>query len=446
MMNNNIIFVPTNKIPNFNDYIYHLFANPNDDFKYFAPKSITLQLTDDCNLQCSYCYQNKKQKHLMDFKVAQNFIDKLLTNEISTEYINSKNNLGVIIDFIGGEPFLAVELMDQIIDYYITKCLELNHPWLLRTRFSICSNGTLYFTPKVQEFIKKHQGHISLSFSVDGDKQTHDACRKFPNGDGSYDLAIAAAKHYQKYYDGYLGSKITISPENIDFLSNGIISLFNEGYEYIYANCVFENVWNKCLAQKLYYQLKNISDFLINNNLEKEKGTSILGLNLLDNQKTMNLENWCGGTGQMLAVDYKGDLFPCLRYMNSSLNDKQPEYIIGNIENGIGNTEETAQRVKELNEITLISQSEQKCLDCPISEGCAWCSGYNYEEFGTPNKRATYICDMHKARVLANYYYQNSAMKKHNVDERIPFLLQKEDALQIIPEEEYNLLISLTKI
>ena len=42
MMNNNIIFVPTNKIPNFNDYIYNLFANPNDDFKYFAPKSITL--------------------------------------------------------------------------------------------------------------------------------------------------------------------------------------------------------------------------------------------------------------------------------------------------------------------------------------------------------------------------------------------------------------------
>jgi radical SAM protein with 4Fe4S-binding SPASM domain len=32
--------------------------------------------------------------------------------------------------------------------------------------------------------------------------------------------------------------------------------------------------------------------------------------------------NWCGGDGQMLAVDPNGELFPCIRYMESSLGDE----------------------------------------------------------------------------------------------------------------------------
>lgn len=132
--------------------------------------------------------------------------------------------------------------------------------------------------------------------------------------------------------------------------------------------------------------------------------------------------------------------------MDSSLNGEQEEYIIGNIDDGIGKIKEHKARCDELNCITRLSQSPKECLECPVSVGCAWCSGYNYQIFGTPNKRATFICDMHKARVMANYYYQNSILKKNNINERIPFLLPKEDALRIISQEEYDLLISLSKI
>jgi hypothetical protein len=38
----------------------------------------------------------------------------------------------------------------------------------------------------------------------------------------------------------------------------------------------------------------------------------------------------------MLAVDYKGDLYPCLRYMESSIGKNQLPYIIGNVDDGIG--------------------------------------------------------------------------------------------------------------
>ena len=40
------------------------------------------------------------------------------------------------------------------------------------------------------------------------------------------------------------------------------------------------------------------------------------------------------------------------------------------------------------------------------------CSAYNFQEFGTVDKRATYICVMHKARALANVYFWNKYYEK----------------------------------
>jgi radical SAM protein with 4Fe4S-binding SPASM domain len=37
----------------------------------------------------------------------------------------------------------------------------------------------------------------------------------------------------------------------------------------------------------------------------------------------------------MIAVDYKGDIYPCIRYMESSLGNSAPPIIIGNVYDGI---------------------------------------------------------------------------------------------------------------
>ena len=66
-----------------------------------------------------------------------------------------------------------------------------------------------------------------------------------------------------------------------------------------------------------------------------------------------------------------------------------------------------------ISNITRKSQSTEECFNCPIAAGCSWCSAYNYEQFGTPNKRATNICCMHKAASLANVYYWNKIYSKN---------------------------------
>ena len=147
-------------------------------------------------------------------------------------------------------------------------------------------------------------------------------------------------------------------------------------------------------------------------------------------------QNWCGGTGLMLAVDCDGLFFPCLRYMGTSLGGEQRPYSIGDLEHGINVLPEHRARVAEMAAVTRRSQSSDECFGCPIASGCSWCSAYNYQCTGTPDKRVTYICPMHKARVLANAYYWNRLYRSQNSAKRYRLDIPDEWALEIIPSEE----------
>ena len=81
-------------------------------------------------------------------KQAIDLLFKMYDDNIEDAIINHTTK-GLVIDFIGGEPFMNVELMDYILDYFITTCLERNHPWLEHFRVGFASNGMLYFNDDV---------------------------------------------------------------------------------------------------------------------------------------------------------------------------------------------------------------------------------------------------------------------------------------------------------
>ena len=89
------------------------------------------------------------------------------------------------------------------------------------------------------------------------------------------------------------------------------------------------------------------------------------------------------------------------------------------------------------------TQSTDECFYCPIAKGCSWCSAFNYQTFGTANKRATYICVMHKARALANAYYWNMYYMKKGLSYRFKVFVPRDWAEPIIGSEEYNYLLSM---
>ena len=406
--------------------------------------SITIQVTEDCCMACTYCYQNKKSSNKMSFDTAKVFIDDLLADKYSD--FTRDNIFGVIFDFIGGEPLMEINLIKQIVEYTITQMILQNHPWLFYTRFSIGSNGLLYNTSEVQDFFNKYGSLIGFTISIDGNKNLHDACRVDLNGQGTYDRAIAAVHNYNKHFGNNPSTKMTIAPENVQYLFEAVLNLIKEGYQYISLNCVYEDVWKIDHAKILYNQLKLLADYLINNNLYNKIYVRMFDEKSYQPMIESDNENWCGGVnGRSLAINYLGNLYPCIRYMEHSLNGKQKPITVGDIVNGYGNTTFHKKNLEDISNVTRRSQSTDECFYCPIAKGCAWCSAYNYEQFGTVNKRATYICNMHQATALANVYYWNTLYQYLNIDKVFHMHIPETWALNIIDQSEYNNLKILSK-
>lgn len=419
-----------------------------DDGQRILTQSVTFQVTDDCNLACKYCYQTCRNKRSMSFETAKKFADLIISGDKGfSKYINPEKSPGLVVDFIGGEPFLEIELIDQICTYIMDRLIELDHPWAMKTKFSICSNGTLYREPKVQDFLRKWANRLSFSVTIDGNKELHDSCRVYPDGSPSYDLAVDAATDWMKK-GYYMGSKITIAPGNISYLYDAIVHMTELGYNEINANCVFEEGWTTMHATVLYDQMKRISDYFLEKDYDFEHDffCSLYNDDFFKPKDEAEIQNWCGGTGSaMISCDPDGRVFPCIRYMESSLNGQQEPYSIGDVDNGIGYCDCYKCRLNCLNSIDRRTQSTDECFYCPIAEGCSWCSAYNYQVFGTPDKRATFICVMHKARALGNYYFWNKYYRKHDLKKRMEIFVPDEWALEIISESELNMLKELER-
>ena len=434
------------KFEQYQDMISRLYPEllyNKDSEKRVLSRTITFQVTDKCNLACTYCYQINKGERKMKLSDAKKLIDMLLSgDEKLGGYVDVKTSPAIIIEFIGGEPFLQVELIEQICDYFVDRAIELCHPWATMYCISICSNGVLYFDPKVQHFLNKYRGRLSFSVTIDGNKELHDACRVFPDGSPSYDLAVAAAKDWiSRGY--YMGSKITIAPNNLDYLCDAVFHMVSLGYDEINANVVYEKGWTLEDAKKYYKQLKRLADYWIDNNIVETHYLALFNDIFFKPKAEGDDDNWCGGTGSMLSMDPDGYLYPCIRYMESSLGCQREPYRIGHVDTGIGQTKCTRDCINCLNAITRRTQSTDECYYCPIAEGCSWCSAYNYQENGTPDSRCTYICDMHKARALANVYFWNTWYKKTGNGKVFKNHVPDDWALTIIDSDELKMLKEL---
>lgn len=422
----------------------YLTLNPEHKVRHRLCQTVTIVVTEDCNFACTYCYMHDKKPKTMSVETAHDVVDFLLCDEKTNGYISSELSQGIILDFIGGEPLLAIDLIDDFMTYFIFKVYELDHPWKDNYVINMSSNGSLYTTESVQRFVKKYSGRVQIGITIDGTKKLHDTCRIYKDGRGTYEDVIEAVM--LRLQNGENPStKVTIAHENLPYLAEASIHLFDLGYKFLNCNVVFEDSWKEGDTTILYLQLKALADYVLDRELYG------LHLNTMFSEsigKVMPVDvndNWCGGDGSMLAIGTDGTCYPCLRYMSFTFanKDRRP-IVIGDVYKGIDDVEES-EDIKCLYCITRRSQSTEECFNCPIASGCAWCSAFNYDCFGTPDKRTTYHCEMHKARVMANIYYWNQLYRKLGLEKRFAMNVPKGWALKIIDRQEYNMLIDLSK-
>ena len=68
--------------PKFKNFGDDLILYYPEEFKQKKARQITLQITEDCCMACTYCYQHNKTNKIMTFETAKVIIDKLLTNNL----------------------------------------------------------------------------------------------------------------------------------------------------------------------------------------------------------------------------------------------------------------------------------------------------------------------------------------------------------------------------
>lgn len=358
-------------------------------------KTIIFIVTEDCNLVCKYCYiTGKNNKNKMSFDTAKKAVDYILAHP--EEFPEGS----VVWQFVGGEPFLAIELIDQITDHIKAEMIRLNHKWSNKSRISISTNGVLYHTSEVQGYIKNNLKNLSIGISVDGNKIKHDMQRIKPDGSGSYDeVAKNIPLWLEQFPNG--STKATFASEDLPYLKDSVISLYELGIKTIPANVIFEDDWKEGDDLIFEDQLKQLADYIIDNRLWDEFKCSLFSDKIGIPLNEVSLKTNCCGVGQILSIDYEGNFYPCTRFVGFSLNNREG-YVVGNIENGYD-----PDKLRPFLALNLEKQSTEECLNCQVAMGCAWCQGFNYDDakINTVYERATYICKMHKARVRANDYY-----------------------------------------
>lgn len=372
-------------------------------WKEGVSKSVTFIVTKDCQLACKYCYLvGKNNQERMTFETAKKAVDYILDNEYMFE------EESVIWDFIGGEPLIEVELIDRISDYIKLKMYKMNHHWFNSYRFNLTTNGINYSSKAVQRYVEKNHDHLNIVITIDGTEKKHDINRIYKDGHGSYRDVVKNIPLWLSQFP-YTSTKVTISSADIPYIKESVMHLYELGIKEVNINCVFEDVWQEGDDALFEAQLMELADWIIDGGYYLEYNCSFFDSEHLGKpmDPQFNNQNWCGA-GRMLSVDAVGNFYPCTRFAKYSLREKKP-IIIGNIKEGINEN-----LLRPFLTLDRTTQSPQKCLDCEVASGCAWCQGENYDAAQTDTiyERATAICLMHKARVRANNYYWNKLYRK----------------------------------
>lgn len=179
-----------------------------------TPKSVDIEITSRCNLQCTYCFHRSSPADT----------GKELSTEEWLSFFDELGRCAVMeVTIGGGEPFIRKDLKDLI-----------NGIIKNRMRYSILSNGGL-ITREMANFIASTGRCNSVQISIDGSNPAiHDKFR----GTGSFDGAIRGITTLQS--SGIkVTSRVTITRYNIDDLENiAELLLDTIGMDFISTNSV----------------------------------------------------------------------------------------------------------------------------------------------------------------------------------------------------------------
>lgn len=354
---------------------------------------VTLQVTQQCNLRCSYCvysgeYQNRQHSNKrISFEMAKRAIDFLIVHSCDNKYIS--------LGFYGGEPLLEFDLVKKCIEY--AKARGLGKELL----FSITTNGTM-LNAEIIEYLENN--NVSLMISLDGPKEIQDKNRKFAfNNCGTFDKVIENIKMVKTYFPQYykkIAFSAVVDPKN-DFSCINTFFSTDEiiGDCMVMSSVISENYakndeeFNEAFSIKYSYEYFKILLCELNR-LNRRYVSKILERRFADLKRTYRQlipsnkvpdrtqhSGPCIPGAQRLFITVEGNFYPCEKVSEISEAVK-----IGNLENGfdIG---------KVRNMLNIGKITEDKCKNCWAFRFCKLCAVFSDEITQLSSAKKNRYCD-----------------------------------------------------
>jgi radical SAM protein with 4Fe4S-binding SPASM domain len=281
------------------------------------------------------------------------------------------------IDFIGGEPLLCFDLIEELTEWVCANRQPI--PYI----FHATTNGTLLTGP-MKTWFQKHKKHFYLGLSLDGDPESQEKNRK-----GSF--SQIDINFFNRLWPDQ-GVKMTISKESLFTLAADVLYLQQTGF-LVHFNPAYGIVWSDDDATIYESQLNCLAEHYLEQNGKLVPVERLL-LDFSSLLHTGIPAKFCGVGTHMITYDVDGTAYPC--HMFSPI-------VIGH---------NCSADLKSLNFHAQESLIDPECVACPLIHICPTCYGFNYKDRGNIALRDHDHCRMFKRQAKAACRYQIERMFK----------------------------------
>ena len=294
----------------------------------------TIWTTNQCNLQCKYCYEGKeKRKTFMDEMVAEASIKWILS------WMNENGENETLIRFHGGEPTLNM----PVIRYIIT---ELGKYSEYEFNYELTTNG-YYLTEEDISFLTHHMS--SLSVSMDGNQINNDQYRVTENGRGTFERVFDNAIKMNKLSRN-VSIRMTIKPCQVKNMLENIMFFVRAGFKSI---AIALDIWDDDWTMELLDEIESVYKEL-QKKLTQEEYDDVEINNVF---RTELKKRKCEGGVNGFQINADGNLYPCTYTVGDI------EYACGSVFKGIDD-----KQIKCFEKI--YAMPIKACEGCTNYEGC----------------------------------------------------------------------------
>lgn len=339
-------------------------------------KVIMLILTHSCNLKCAYCYEHQERdtSKVMELETALNIIEREVN--FSLGVYNR-----VVIHFMGGEPLLHFGVIKEICKWVDCKI------WPIDIILSATTNGTLFHAHK--KWLFEHRDTFKVVLSTDGNENMHNK-----NRSDSY-TSIDFDFYTSTWPDGK--AKMTISPDTVEEVAKGVISLHEKGVKRIEGNLALgpEVKWKYEYLKDYRNELRKLVMYYLDH--PELHPASMVNVDIC---RIIRADNWkkrCSCGSRLVCYDTDGKPYPCHLFSPITLNEKQLRLF----------------QNRNINFSDIDIFVDDKCEKCAIRKCCSRCYGMNYLYTGSIASTPYIFCSASQIEFFATCSLLYQRLRRH---------------------------------